>query len=382
MPSPAQPTAPLTPRELSECVERLRGSAWKPIGGGPILLAYATGVSQNWLLARSAALHGVPLVLAGLGRRGWQWYQGGGGKLLGTARALQLLEVMAPDVPIVFADGGDTVIANRWSQAAADRVRGDAGVLTGGECNSWPLCYNRSYLLDARFRACVAEHPTCYPNSGTYLGRAGTLLAFVRALRATMNWMHGRGYAGQLAAERGDDQSAVHHFYLNGRGLAHTMAGAAGAADAVAAAAREIDLRIDGGNDFFLSLFACSGPGGYKLRGRGPFEYCHERAFDAMPHVRAVRNGSGLVWRGSRADTADDAPLRRPFLLHANGKHYRLSDRALAPLMRRLAGAEVTARAEDHPVLLIDSVARGVCGVASLGRVVRGAANRTVAPER
>ena len=130
MPSPAQPTAPLTAAELAQCVAVAHG-AWRP-SGGPVLLAYATGVPQNWLLAKSAALHGSPLVLAGLGRRGWQWYQGGGGKLLGTARALQVLQAIAPNSEVVFADGGDTVIANQWSQAEAQRVRGDAGVLTGG----------------------------------------------------------------------------------------------------------------------------------------------------------------------------------------------------------------------------------------------------------
>ena len=46
-------------------------------GGGAAarlaLLTYATGVPPHWLLGRSAALHGVPLVLAGLGRRVHAW---------------------------------------------------------------------------------------------------------------------------------------------------------------------------------------------------------------------------------------------------------------------------------------------------------------------
>ena len=52
-----------------------KGGAGK--GGGAAarlaLLTYATGVPPHWLLGRSAALHGVPLVLAGLGRRVHTW---------------------------------------------------------------------------------------------------------------------------------------------------------------------------------------------------------------------------------------------------------------------------------------------------------------------
>ena len=77
-------------------------------------------------------------MLAGLGRRGWQWWNGGGGKLRGTARALQLLQKLDAEAPIVFADGGDTVIANSWSQSAVTKVLAGTSVLTGGECNSWP----------------------------------------------------------------------------------------------------------------------------------------------------------------------------------------------------------------------------------------------------
>ena len=107
-----------------------------------------------------------------------------------------------------------------------------------------------------------------------------------------------------------------------------------------------------------------------------------------MPRVRAVRNGSGLVYREGAGDggasatstTRGGSPARRPFLLHANGKHYRLADRALAPLMRRLASDEVASRAEEVPVLLVDSVARGTCGVATLGQIMRGWEKRTVAP--
>ena len=64
-------------------------------------------------------------------------------------------------------------------------VRGD-GVLTGGECNSWPLCYNSTYMRDARYRRCLAHHAGCFPNSGTYLGLPRPLLGFVDGLRRTL----------------------------------------------------------------------------------------------------------------------------------------------------------------------------------------------------
>jgi uncharacterized membrane protein YgcG len=395
MPSPKQPTEPLKAAELAKCVAALSASGWQT-SGVPIVVTYATSVPNHWLLAKSAALHGVPLVLAGLGRRGWQWYQGGGGKLKGTARALQLLHALAPDSPIVFADGGDTVIANPWSDAAAERVRQSADILTGGECNSWPLCYNASYLRDAHYRTCIAEHPTCYPNSGTYLGHAAALHAFVSGLRGTMDGLNARGYAGRLVAEKGDDQAALHHLYLSSRGVAPAVSGGGGGGGGGSSAsnsglrvggsssgggggggafATSADappngkLRIDGANEFFLSLFVCNGKR-YKLRGQGPFEYCHEKPFDAMPLLHTVSNGSGLLWQPQHA--LNGAPPHRPFLLHANGKHYRLTEKRLAPLMRRLASDEASAAAERSKVLLVDSVAMGTCGVASLGRVLRG----------
>ena len=382
MPSPAQPTATLTSAEIDRCVKLVRASAWQP-NSGPVVLAYATGIQQDWQLGTSAASHGAPLVLAGLGRRGWQWWNGGGGKLPGTARALQILQALAPNAPIVFADSGDTMVANHYSQEQArSRLLDSSSVLTGAECNSWPLCYNQSYMRDQRFRRCLKAHATCYPNSGTYLGHAAPLLAFVRGLQRTMAQLDARGYNGSLAAEKGDDQAALHHLYLESRGLRSTAGtGRSGGVAADLAPMPLARLRIDSANAFFLSLFACSSNRFYRMRGSGPFEYCHEKPFDAMPRVQSVGNGSGLHVRPEAAETSatsagEHANALRPFVLHANGKHYRLRERALAPVLRRLRATPASAL-DGVSVLLIDSVAKGTCGVASLGSILRGWKTRT-----
>ena len=76
--APSQPTAPLTEAELATCASIIKASNWRADGGGPVVLSYATQISEKWLLGLSAAMHGSPIVLAGLGRRGWQWWEGGG----------------------------------------------------------------------------------------------------------------------------------------------------------------------------------------------------------------------------------------------------------------------------------------------------------------
>ena len=409
--APSQPSAPLTDAELATCASIIKASNWRADGGGPIVLSYATQISEKWLLGLSAAMHGSPIVLAGLGRRGWQWWEGGGGKLKGTARALQLLHSIDPDAPIVFGDGGDTVVVNHWSRAAALRHIAehslDNGVLTGGECNSWPLCYAKTYLRDHRYRRCLSTHATCFPNSGTYLGRAKPLHGFVDGLMGAMSRLNARGYPGQLAAEKGDDQAALHHLYLNARGyysepdinLTETVRqqmwrarGSKGGGSSSSSAmpppppppppAPPLSVRIDGGSSFFLNLWICSGIT-YRLRGRGPFEYCHQRPFDAMPRIRMRANGTALQFLPENRTNGHEAAHKRPFLVHSNGRHYRLQDPALAPIMRRLKSPpteEEKARLLQTPVLLLDSVAFGTCGVASLDRVLRGWEQHTVAP--
>ena len=429
MPSPRQPQAALTAAEIQDCVSKV-GGQWSG-SGAPIVVSYSTSVPDQWQLGVSAAAHEVPLVLAGLGRRGWHWYNGGGDKLPGTARALQLLDALAPEAPVVFADGGDTVVANRWTQDAALALLTSSSsniILTGGECNSWPLCYNQSYLLDTQFRRCLGSHAACFPNSGTYLGKARTLQRFVTSLRTTVQRMDKRGYKGRFQAERGNDQAALHHLFLSQSTGAREQpirlvtlpasmmvpgpAGTSGPNESLVlgtALEEELSLRVDGANAFFLSLFACGGRT-YRRRGTGPYEYCYQRDFDVMPALRVRSPGlltPGLNYNQDAAFPAS-APLTKPkgriepgparpghprsgdaasgpahganeialhpFLLHSNGKHYRLSDRTLAPLMKPLVvrNHSISDGLASRPVLLIDSVALGTCAVSTLGSVLRG----------
>ena len=399
MPSPSQPRAALSPSELAACVSMISDTSWAAHpSGGPIVLTYSTGVPEQWLLGLSAAAHGLPLVLVGLGRRGWSWWSPVG-KLPGTARALQLMHALTPSAPIVFADGGDTVVANRWTRAEVESAMSCGGILsrcsnsatdhviTGGECNSWPLCYNESYLRDPSYRRCLAGSAACYPNSGTYLGRPAALLGFVDGLKSTLRRMDARGYAGRLEAEKGNDQALLHRFYLHR--ARHAAASALSQPQPQPQSLPQplspaFSLCIDGEAALFLSLFPCSGYHHYKQRGNGPFEYCHEKPFDPMRRLQSTGNGTGLVLRStdvaSSRSTGETPHDRRPLLLHANGKHYRLHERPLAPLLSWLLSpsAAERARIESHPVLLIDSVPLGTCGVASFGSVMKGWQKRTV----
>ena len=62
----------------------------------PIILAVATSVDENWPLGLSAALHGLPLAVVGLGQPGWSWTTGNAGKLPLLRAALQQLHKLAP----------------------------------------------------------------------------------------------------------------------------------------------------------------------------------------------------------------------------------------------------------------------------------------------
>ena len=66
--------------------------------------------------------------------------------------------------------------------------------------------------------------------------------------------------------------------------------------------------------------------------------------------------------------------MQRPWLVHANGRHERLRQSALAPLMQMLEeGAPPplpAARLADHRVLLVDSYADGPCRLTTLGSLV------------
>jgi hypothetical protein len=179
---------------------------------------------------------------------------------------------------------------------------------------------------------------------------------------------------------------------------------AAPAAPAAAAPGVLPRVHIDGSSRFFLSLFACSGRRQFHRRGNGPFEYCHEEPFDAIPDLTASKNGRSLVYAPAAVSLATAArpgrlrdgggepteEERRPFLLHSNGKHYRMKHKALAPIIEQLlvrnASIAAVPELDATPVLLVDLVPPASrknrpCSVGSLGSVLRGWQRRTVVPD-
>ena len=93
--------------DMSRYRKLLRSHGWSA-GDGPVMLSYATTVSATWLLGLSAAAHGLPLAVAGIGMPGWYWWEGGRKQIPGSHRALQVLDaVLAPNTPVMLTDHGD-----------------------------------------------------------------------------------------------------------------------------------------------------------------------------------------------------------------------------------------------------------------------------------
>ena len=247
---------------------------------GPIILAVATSVDENWPLGLSAALHGLPLAVVGLGQPGWSWTTGNAGKLPLLRAALQQLHKLAPHRAVVVADATDTVVANPFSSSLLRR--GDA-VVVSGECNSWPRCYRRLYAQHAPHQRCLRRWAACYPNSGAFVGRnPGLLLEFLDALNATR----------QRDADDGD-QGQLHHLYL--RQGAPTV-------------------RVDGAGDSFLSLYPCRGE---RLDGDGDARHarnCFERQLDPLALIRTVR-ANGSVGAEVRAREVGELAQQRDHLV-------------------------------------------------------------------
>lgn len=137
-----QAERPLEPDDLRRCARTLSWSA----GTGPIVATFATSVNEPWLLGLSAARQGLPLVVAGLGRkfpRHFSWWLGYGKKLPGSRRAAQLIHALAPRSSVVWVDSTDTVIVNPLAGSAASAVahvmesNGPFRVVVGAECWSW-----------------------------------------------------------------------------------------------------------------------------------------------------------------------------------------------------------------------------------------------------
>ena len=141
---------PLSDATLAKCRNAL-APHWLGSVERPAMLTYSTSVPSTWLLGLSAARLGLPLVVAGLGMPRWPWYQGGRKKLPGSRRALQIIQQLSPEQPVIFSDTGDLLIGNALTaahRAALAEIAETDRMLVAAECNSWPVCYRQHYLQD------------------------------------------------------------------------------------------------------------------------------------------------------------------------------------------------------------------------------------------
>ena len=322
---------------------------------GPILLTILTAATEDWQLGVSAALHGLPLVVVGLGQLSWKASQATGA---GTAaayltpkiaafpliqRALRVLHLVAPKAHVLVLDGLDTVVANAPSPLA---LAPDT-VLVSGECNSWPKCYYGRYLArDASHAQCVRSG-TCYANSGAYAGRPATLLRFVGALQEELAAIDHN--LSSSPAERGNDQAALHRLYAGARNDAGQP---------------PLHIRVDSRSELSLNLYECNGP--LYHRYFPDIEECHAVNYDPLKAMAAVRGGIGV------GDS-------RPLIVHANGNHARMMwSPKLTPVLRPLVRR--TGALLAHPVLLVDETGASASTLARvLGTAAEGAANATAA---
>eukprot|EP00964_Phaeocystis_antarctica_P058004 scaffold34382_cov69-Phaeocystis_antarctica.AAC.5 len=133
---PEQPLAAVSAAELARCVASVSGR-WQ--SSDVNLLTYLTDVGTGgpWALGLSAAYHGQPLIVQGLGMR----WGGVGIKLPAARRATQLLQALQPLARIVFADGSDTVVANPPHLIRREWPEARSTMTMSSECGSFPLCY-------------------------------------------------------------------------------------------------------------------------------------------------------------------------------------------------------------------------------------------------
>jgi len=386
---PPQLTIPLREDEIVECIPMVQ----RHLRNAPVVvLTYLTDVSSPWALGLSAAAHRVPLILAGQNRL----WGGVAVKLPAARRVAQLLQASVPDLPVVFADGSDVFVANPVSDSLAARLRTASTppgrITVQSECNSWPRCYAAEYANHTAFQACRGrDGPTCYPNSGAFVGQSGTLLRFLSALERMSSAAEG--------AEHLDDQAALHRLYLGSPPSAGTEG---------------LEVHVDDKSELFLGLHACKGDGAvrtFRARG-GTFTMCHAGSHD--PFTFVVTNGSRLSHRLAELRlrgasvapaTASHAPETAPLLAHAHGVHDRVSralwggagvhGRPLPPqfrqrprrLSRQWQDTYATASPNallETPVLLVDAAPgesgsggrgvtpRPICRLTTLGQLCGG----------
>ena len=105
------------------------------------------------------------------------------------------------------------------------------------------------------------------------------------------------------------------------------------------------------------------------------FEYCHERTFDPLKRLHASHGGRTLHFNATRG--GGGGPAARPWLLHSNGKHFKLKDAALSEVMALHPPPPVSSELLSWPVLLVEGGGPGMlltCEVATLGTLM----NRTL----
>ena len=353
---PTQPTNSLTAAELARCaavVQAWHNHSRSADGSMPVaVLAYLTDISslRPWSLGLSAAVHGVPLIVAGHGRR----WGGAGIKLPAARRAVQASSAGLPHTTaVVFADGSDTAIANPPMGGALAALSSTAShshpysqVLVAGECNSWPVCYREQYSQHRAHRQCVQRRSSgCFPNSGLYAGSTSSLLLLLTALEAEASNPRRR------PPERGDDQAALHHLYLQngvGEGGDGESGGGEGGGGNVGGPEmgrrRHLDIRVDDEQIVFASLHACKGNGDRRvLRIRGAnFSVCHHGPHEPLKELHRRRHGNGSVALGF-------GTARRPLLVHASGNHDRLARAFLGDNYAERLGSLGLAASDSSP---------------------------------
>lgn len=374
---------------ISACAEYL-SSHWpwpNAHANEPIVLTSATSVAKRWLLGLSAARQGLPVVLAGLGEPGgWKWNEGTARKLPGARTAVEMLSLARPSATILMLDGSDTALLNPWASTAAPTALndlGDSAVLVGGECNSWPVCYEQAYAANPPdgYRECRARSlETCYPNGGTFLGRAAPMLAFLRALEAAVT----ETLASPLRAEAGYDQAGLHWLVLKkARARARVMPLRASPGEH--ALARDVKVWVDSQSRVFLNLYACPRQHRIIKYVKG-FVSCSIAPHEPLEglSVRGKPGGTGwealeFWYRRNASGTNGSAPkafAARPFVAHSNGRHVRLERHVLfAKLHTQLAARAERPRWLEHPVLLVHAANSSAgtpvrCEVARLGQVL------------
>ena len=163
--------AALREEDIRACRAHVASSAWSAGSSArtPIVATYTTmHPGKTWRLGISAALHGLPLVIGGMGGERWGLFgQSNPGRVHGSRRMFEVLHALRlpPAHPVMFVDSGDVVIVRRELAEPVPR-----GVVVSAECTSYPKCYGELYAAHVPTHAdCLARGLKCYANSGGYV---------------------------------------------------------------------------------------------------------------------------------------------------------------------------------------------------------------------